>query len=180
MLKDVETVNRIVEMWNAGKSAGEIAHHFKVTRNQVMGKVSRLRKEGVFLRTAASPLARVKVIEVKTDRGWKKRKDTTRPPVAVSLKPIEQFVFDFGPVETNIDILQLTPHSCRYIVGEDRRRGALYCGEPKSYRSYCETHAKLCYVMTKQPQASRPSEDHATGPAVGSDEGRGSPGADSD
>jgi GcrA cell cycle regulator len=48
------------------------------------------------------------------------------------------------------DILQLTPTACRYIVSEDPHRGALYCGDPQHYRSYCAAHARLCYTPVKR------------------------------
>lgn len=48
------------------------------------------------------------------------------------------------------DIMQLTPTACRYIVSEDPHRGALYCGDPQHYRSYCAAHARLCYTPVKR------------------------------
>lgn len=154
MKYDDKTVNMIIDLWNEGYSAGEISHKLKVTRNMVMGKISRLRASGMSLRTAPKKLQRAKKVEVKTKNGWVKKKETKKKPAAVGLQPIEQFVFDYGPIETNIDIMQLTPRSCRYIIDNDRRRGALYCGEPKHYRSYCEAHAKLCYISAKPKDAT--------------------------
>jgi len=48
------------------------------------------------------------------------------------------------------DIMQLTPNACRYIVAEDAHRGALYCGGPQQYKSYCAAHAQLCYTPVKR------------------------------
>jgi hypothetical protein len=157
MTRDDETVNRIIELWNDKKSAGEIAREFHVTRSAIMGKISRLRKAGVFLRGLTEKPQRVKKIQVKAEsrrekrrrenRKWGERREAKRTVIDVTFDPIQQFVFNFGPAKTNIDIMQLTPKSCRYIVGKDQRRGALYCGKNMRYRSYCEEHAAMCYVL---------------------------------
>lgn len=48
---DREELNRrVVEMWNAGDSAGVIATALNVTRNNVMGRVWRAKRRGEKLR----------------------------------------------------------------------------------------------------------------------------------
>jgi len=146
-------VNKLIELWNLKASASEIGKELGITRNAVIGKVKRLREKGVPLRSfVAKPKeerTRVRVREVKTDRGWVKKKEV------VKIEPV-QLDFDFLPPlpERNIDILKLTPFSCRYIVDHDQHRGAIYCGEAKQGRSYCGEHTRICYIPLKKDQGA--------------------------
>jgi hypothetical protein len=49
----------------------------------------------------------------------------------------------------NVTLMELTYKHCRYIVGSNKARGTLYCGEEKGNRSYCTAHAKLCFYPIK-------------------------------
>jgi GcrA cell cycle regulator len=51
-----ENIEKLVSWWNAGQSANEIAQNWDnaVSRNAVIGKIHRLRKAGVELRSAAN------------------------------------------------------------------------------------------------------------------------------
>lgn len=141
-----ETVNQIVEMWNNGHTSGDIAKRIGLTRDAVMGRITRLRDKGIVLRAASKTTKPERSDEIKFET---KQSYVRKKPVVFYAKPIEQLVFDYEPVNTGTDIMQLTPQSCRYIVGHDRRRGALYCAEIKHYRSYCKEHADLCYIVKK-------------------------------
>ena len=152
MINETFDVNKLIELWNAKASASEIGKELGLTRNAVIGRIKRLRDKGVKLRSfTAAPkneVSRVRVREVKTDRGWVKNKEP------IKVKGPAQLHFNFDPPaekpKRSIDILQLTPRSCRYITGEDNKRGALYCGDNKSVGSYCAEHAKMCYIPLKK------------------------------
>ena len=45
-----EQNKRIVEMWNAGVSGGDIAREFNTTRSAILGRIHRMRSLGVELR----------------------------------------------------------------------------------------------------------------------------------
>jgi hypothetical protein len=47
------------------------------------------------------------------------------------------------------ELLTLRENDCRYITGQNAH-GAVYCKQPKHYKSYCEEHAELCYVTARQ------------------------------
>lgn len=47
------------------------------------------------------------------------------------------------------DIMNLRENDCRYIIGENAH-GAVYCKQPKHYKSYCGEHVELCYVTARQ------------------------------
>ena len=141
-----EMSNKIVVMWNEGITSGEIAKELGVTRNVVIGRVSRLRKNGVTLRSLQKIKPSTKR-EVKTRMGWvMKRQPKPKNAPVISL---DQFTFDSPPPVQRVDITQLTSLSCRYILDQDPKRGALYCGDTRHYRSYCEAHAKMCYVPVR-------------------------------
>lgn len=145
-----ETHNQIIAMWNNGMTSGEIARAMGVTRNVVIGRVTRLREKGIELRAApkaAPKLQKVVKREVKTQRGWILKKQV-KPKNAPDIS-FEQLFFDLPMPVRRIDIMQLQPHSCRYIIDRDPKRGALYCGDTKHYRSYCKKHANLCYVPAR-------------------------------
>lgn len=143
MNQNDELNNKIIEMWNAGMTSGDIAHALKVTRNTIMGRVSRLRKKGVALRSIQKIQPAIKR-EVKTRRGWVMKKQPK--PKSAPVISLDQFSFDMPEPPVNISIMELTERSCRYVIGSDQRRGAIYCGDTKHYRAYCKKHADLCYV----------------------------------
>lgn len=149
MINEAFDVNKLIELWNAKASASEIGKELGLTRNAVIGRIKRLRDKGVQLRSfTAVPkteVSRARVREVKTDRGWVKKKEPIKSKGPVQLQ------LDFDPpvekLKRSIDIFQLTPRSCRYITGEDNKRGALYCGDNKVSGAYCAKHAKMCYSL---------------------------------
>jgi hypothetical protein len=64
-------------------------------------------------------------------------------------EPIVQQIFVPQPSRRYPSILELKTYDCRYIVAEDPDRGLLYCGAPQENRSYCDYHAKLCFIKVK-------------------------------
>ena len=152
MIKQAFDVNKLIELWNAKASASEIGKELGLTRNAVIGRIKRLRDNGVKLRSfTAAPkteVSRARVREVKTDRGWVRKKELLKIKSPVLIK-LDSFVPETTP-EKNIDILHLVESSCRYITGEKKGRGALYCGRNKTTRAYCEEHARLCYIPLKK------------------------------
>lgn len=150
MIEINKTHKQIIKMWNDGMSSGEIASLLKVSRNSVIGKVSRMRASGIPLRSAPKikpKLQKVTKRQVKTQRGWIVKRQI-RPKVDPTIL-LDQLFLDIPLPVQRVDILQLTPKSCRYIVDRDPKRGALYCGDMKHYRSYCKKHAELCYVPVR-------------------------------
>lgn len=149
-----EMNNKIVAMWNANMTSSEIAKALHITRSAVMGRVSRLREKGVALRSIQKIKPAIKR-EVKTRRGWVMKKQPK--PKSAPVISLDQFTLDIPEPPTDISIMELKENSCRYVIGSDRRRGALYCGKPKARRSYCEEHAKLCYVIVPLERSDKRS-----------------------
>lgn len=158
-----DTHKKIIEMWNRGMTSGEIANFLKVSRNSVIGKVTRMREKGISLRSAPKMTPKRK----KT----KKRKLETRRALAMSKQVKErtltnispdQFVFDLPLPAPRINIFSLTEKSCRFIVDHDPRLGAIYCGEAKEVRSYCLHHAKICFNAESFASSNKRSNPHQT------------------
>ena len=63
-------------------------------------------------------------------------------PAVIIRKPPTTVHFDNEITRLRID-------SCRYILNDDMTK-PVFCGDPISRRAYCETHAKLCYVVSEK------------------------------
>ena len=145
-----DALNRqIIDLWNSGMPASEMARECGMTRNAIIGRIARMRAKGIPLRSlpkATEKLKRAIKREVRTPYGWIKKKQ---------FKPnndnivFEQLSLGIQTPEQNLDIMQLFPGACRFIVGSDRKRGALYCGGTKHSKSYCKKHSDVCYAPVR-------------------------------
>lgn len=63
-------------------------------------------------------------------------------PAVIIRKPPTTVHFDNEITRLRID-------SCRYILNDDMTK-PVFCGDPISRRAYCETHAKLCYIVSER------------------------------
>lgn len=123
-----ERVTELTRLWQAGTSATEAGHALGVSRNAVIGKVYRMRKNGIALRGGDS-----------TQPGPKKPPKQVVKPVAVkpAPEPVEP------PAEPRmLTCLELTSHTCKWPYGDPKQPGFGFCGhavEPGS--PYCAAHA---------------------------------------
>lgn len=155
----------VVKHWERGLSAQKIAVELSqilgtsVTRNMVMGKVDRLRKDGLIR-------ARDGTIQIVNGRC---RMSSPRSP-----RPIKQFcpkvakprlvcrTVELPKVDPlHISMEALTANSCTWSYGDPKDEGFNYCGLPVERRSFCAQHAALAYRQaaprpTQQDNKSRP------------------------
>jgi hypothetical protein len=150
---DQDPINqKIIAMWNENYTSGEISSILKISRSSVMGRVTRMREKGIELRSIKKKTVLKRAIkrQVKTTMGWVTRKyikpDKT-PDIA-----LDQLFLDVEIPQQRIDIMQLTPRSCRYIIETKSARGAIYCGSTTQYKSYCKKHADMCYKQVNGVQ----------------------------
>jgi len=137
---------KIIELWEAGKTGGEIAAELSTTRSAILGKIRRLRLGGyvsykmnakIDLKDATPK----KLKEVKNFNVEKKQIRFVKP--SKPLPPIR-------PVQHRpISLMELTPFSCRFVVNDGHASNFLFCGKPKEVGSYCGEHAKICYIPPK-------------------------------
>jgi GcrA cell cycle regulator len=140
-----EVVEELRKMWDRGMTTGQIAKALNVTKNSIIGKVHRL-----CLTARPSP---IKKASAKTE----KKPATESKKVATTLsKSSMETVADVAPVvektenyveETNIPLVKLDNHTCRWPLGDPRDDDFCFCGKRiKTGQTYCEEHAAIAYV----------------------------------
>lgn len=143
----------LIKLWSTGKTSNQIATVLKKSRGAIMGRIHRLRIEGVDLKARPRPPRKKRIYVPKP-----KPKPKVLELAAVA-RPMPQPVSPFITApETDYgepcDILSLRFFSCRYIVSE---KPTLYCNQMVHKHSYCEAHFKLCYQQgTNVPLATKP------------------------
>lgn len=143
----------LIGMWQAGKTSSDIAKAIGKSRGAVMGRISRLREDGIDLKARPRP-PRKKRVYISRKKPMPKVLETA-PVIRPINVPASPFVQSKDvPYGEPCDIIGLRFFSCRYIVSE---RPTLYCNHMVHKHSYCETHFKLCYQQgTNVPLAVKP------------------------
>jgi GcrA cell cycle regulator len=132
----------VAKHWERGLSASKIASELSrilgtaITRNMVIGKVDRLRKNGL-LRPREITIPTIKLPRAISE---------PRPPRAR-----KQYVPKPDPL--HIPMEALTKYSCTWSFGNPRDEDFNYCGLPVERRSFCAQHAALAYRQIA-PQSS--------------------------
>lgn len=147
----------VLQRWNDGESSGMIARAHNLTRNQVIGRLSRLAAA-----KRAVPLTRIKSAP-----------GPQRPPRAAVLAetamPAASEPEIPDPVLVNGEPLRFTDSSdrvCRWIVGP-ASASAVICGHPpKSGSPYCSGHATKAY-QPQHDQSRRHAQAKKTAAAAG-------------
>jgi hypothetical protein len=134
---------KVLVLWNAGKTGLQISEIMKTTRSSIMGKIHRAKQYGI--RVNGKPI-RVDVVEppprkVKNRRLIRQAKATGQPLPEV---PVPTVQATSEQIKRSVGIMRLTPMSCRFILNDEPAR-AIFCGAPKEKGSYCGEHAALCY-----------------------------------
>jgi hypothetical protein len=146
-----ELLNRVKTLWDQGLTATEIGEVVNKSRNAIIGKLSRARKQGakVQTRTTAPKVKKVKKMKSvapavprgATDGSGKQR---TVPPITVAsppptLEPITEFNGWQGIVA---EIACLQSRQCRFPLGDPV---ISFCRAPLDdlRYSYCEYHAEI-------------------------------------
>jgi hypothetical protein len=163
-MEDID--EKMIELWQTGLPASQIANALGITRNSVAGKLhrfkisGRIEKKNIDTRLLAikeqvrksdtnrsAELTKQKIPEV----SLYKIEDKLIPLAKVNAEPVGKLVnFVFhkevpAPVKGSIKFADLTSKSCRYVVNSGDIKDFLFCGKLKERGSYCEEHAKLCY-----------------------------------
>jgi len=145
-----EAVEELRRMWDRGMTTGQIAKALNVTKNSIIGKVHRL-----CLTARPSPIKKVseKVSEKKEKKTIASSK--TSKPAKVKViqekpsKDCHESAKESTPFveETNIPLVKLDNHTCRWPLGDPRDDDFCFCGKRvKTGQTYCEEHAAVAYV----------------------------------
>ena len=152
-----EAVEELKRMWDKGMTTGQIAKALNVTKNSIIGKVHRL-----CLTARPSPIKKASsqkndskntktTVKSATDNSGKSQKQTVKTSEDAS--PIKNddknlLCKDNSPIEeTNIPLIKLDNHTCRWPLGDPRDDDFCFCGKRvKTGQTYCEEHAAIAYV----------------------------------
>jgi len=116
----------MIRLWQQKKTASYIAGMFGVSRNSVIGIMTRMRKKGENISS---------------------RSDRKKPKPLREIKSIFDKKIDIEGNPT--DILGLRNRSCRFIV-QGTGVHSKYCNADKWYGAYCKEHYKICYIPTRR------------------------------
>jgi hypothetical protein len=163
-MEDID--DKMIELWEKGGTASQIAKELGVTRNAVAGKLHRFKFSGRIVQKNIDN--RFDAIKADLRQLDKERRTITNaqanPNVSVykiedaliSLPKIKTEAFSEAvnlivckevpaPVGKNIRFDQLTAKSCRFIINDGPAKDFLFCGQEKTGKSYCAEHSKLCH-----------------------------------
>jgi len=176
MTGDVWTEPRVEQLktlWAEGLSCSHIASIIGegVTRNAVIGKVSRLRlpkrnKVSAFRAPKpASPRSHTPRFPGKRPAGHVRLvSSTASKPATASERALEpddrplglDAVFDI-PVAQRRTLVQLTEHTCKWPVGDPLTPDFYFCGgEALEGKPYCAFHARRAYYKIEPQKAAAP------------------------
>jgi hypothetical protein len=129
-----EETQRVKSLWTEGVTSYNIALILKRSRCSVMGKLCRMGLQRRLVRVAKI-IKTTRAKAVHKPKEWKPTYLIRTSTMPTPVEPVQ------GPQETNegISILELTPDSCREIVGK-APDGARWCGKAIYGASYCREH----------------------------------------
>jgi hypothetical protein len=136
----------IIDLWQGNVSAQGIADKFGVTKNTIVGKITRLRNRGYDLRKRRPPKQVVAVAQ-----------RTSKPKLTIPWisSALNNLINEPKTAHVNKPkgIMELGIDDCRYIISGDTASSYLFCGNEKASKTYCIEHHRLCYApLPKKPK----------------------------
>lgn len=144
-----EAVEELKKMWDRGMTTGQIAKALNVTKNSIIGKVHRL-----CLTARPSPIKKTetkateKKVTAKEKAVKEKSKSSESRIEKAAAKETEIKATPKAVTEnTNIPLVKLDNHTCRWPMGDPRDDDFCFCGKRiRTGQTYCEEHAAIAYV----------------------------------
>jgi len=140
----------IIKLWNENLSAKVIGEQLGITKNIVIGIVTRARPLGLITR-ASGPSLRERMDKAKAKRKRQQKRRDSIVKLPVIAKPMVEHT---GPI-VGIPFAELGLSSCRFpttSIDSDH----YFCGEPKKDKSsYCQKHHDLCWIKITGKRALR-------------------------
>ncbi|MGA8903049.1 GcrA family cell cycle regulator [Bradyrhizobium sp.] len=145
----IERVELLKTHFAAGLSCREIACEIGVSRNAVIGKLSRLN------------LTREKTIKMRRDDAGKSRPKSV-PRLQYRL--LRKLFSEAEPVETeqtihseqHCSLLELSEERCRWPISNPGEKDFCFCGNrPLEGLPYCAGHSRLAYQPGSRQRAAR-------------------------
>jgi hypothetical protein len=141
--------SRLLDLWASGATASEIAGELGVSRNSVIGKVTRARAKGDVRAVSRAP-SRPHKPKAATVAVTPKPKAKSFDRVLIAPKPLVINVTAPTPVELPpapepVPLVDCRPGCCRWPVSRDER-GHLFCDvpvEPGQRPQWCSEHRAI-------------------------------------
>ena len=147
-----ERVELLKRLWAEGRSARYIGHELGVTRNAVIGKVSRLGLTGRIKpdRPKAPRAPRPRRVRNLGKAGFALIEPQVEPDPYIPLEEIEI------PIEQRRSLKQLREHHCRWPVGDPQDEDFYFCGgHAVKDLPYCKAHCRIAYMRpSARPKVS--------------------------
>jgi len=133
----------VIELWNKGLTGLQIARELKTTRSAILGKIARLRRNGVVFERQHTP-------REKANKEFVPKRSRARPPSLAVIPKVAPVLpvskpKPAGYMGQSIPFKKITNKTCKYSVSGDIPEDFLFCGDPVYKKSFCEHHYKLCY-----------------------------------
>lgn len=161
--KATENEKLVIQMWEDGKTATEIAEAVGVSRNAIAGKLHRLRaNHAIGYKSLQRRVSAMKANATKMSRkvvglGEARLKEMEKKQVKSVVEEVRPLITEVlqKPTGQPVKLMKLGPLSCRYVVSGVMAKDFLFCNEVKKPgSSYCpEHHAKCCvpnYTMKQK------------------------------
>ena len=135
---------KILQMWQEGKSGTEIGKTLGLTRSAVLGRIARMReKENIGYKVSKVFVKTNRVVRT-GDKVFPYKR--LREKIEVQQRIVASVEHLVPKSKTLISILDLKHWSCRYIAGDETKPlDRIYCGQEIEIGSYCKDHAAICY-----------------------------------
>ena len=141
----IERNEQIIKLWNENKSATEIAKEVLVTRNTVIGVITRARPLGVITRP-------MMVEQAKRGRDGSERKKQKNPRTVVINRVFPmQIIEEQNPEIIGVSLFEIAHNGCRFPTSrfEDQH---YFCGKAKrdSKTSFCSEHHQVVWLKPRR------------------------------
>jgi GcrA cell cycle regulator len=147
-----ERVELLKSRYQAGFSCREIAQVIGVSRNAVIGKISRLNLSRPRRLSGRRP-ERKGVPKVRRSRL------VTQHQILMALHAKPQPSAEEVPIHNGhrCSLLELSQEKCRWPIGNPCAEDFWFCGnKPVEGLPYCAGHARMAYQLSSRPHAARP------------------------
>jgi hypothetical protein len=154
-----ERQSMILQAWNTGRSAGDIAADIGTTRNAIIGVVSRLRPrlkaQKIWVREREKPISPMQYRPLKIQKSISKKRAKKE---LKTIKITNNKLFT-TPIHTNVKPIKLIDlvhvgserGTCHWPL--DMPKGTFFCGAPiDATKPYCEAHAAFAYVKKSKKE----------------------------
>ena len=141
-----EKVEQLRQLWAQGLTANEIAKKLDVTKNAIVGKVHRL-----CLTARPSPIKfknqEQQVENAEQPAAVETEREEQEIEVAEEVAVVPQTAVKSEKEHTNIKLVNLDSHTCRWPIGDPRDDDFCFCGKKvRSGQTYCDEHSMMAYV----------------------------------